>query len=76
MELKQQLTQLCKIRTDRLLLAELAYSQIKQTLSDDARINPDTATELYAYEVPDNTIKLQNESATLTNDLGKFSKDC
>lgn len=72
MELKQQLTQLCKIRTDRLLLAELASSQIKQSLSDDVRINPDTATELYAYEVPDNTIRLQNDSATSTNDLGKL----
>lgn len=52
-ELKEQLHKLCGITPERLLLAEVAYSQIRQILSDDARINPNTATELYAYELPE-----------------------
>jgi hypothetical protein len=66
-ELKQQLHRLCNIRTDRFLLAELAYSQIRQVLNDEARINPGTATELYAYELPDNTRK-SHEIDDLSND--------
>ncbi|XP_025837544.1 ubiquitin carboxyl-terminal hydrolase 32 isoform X2 [Agrilus planipennis] len=52
LELKHQLEQLCDIPGDRLMLAEVASSQIKTVLADDARINPGTATELYAYELP------------------------
>ena len=51
-ELKQQLYTLCDILPDRLLLAEVAYSQIKQTLSDDSRIIQGSAMEIYAYELP------------------------
>ncbi|XP_022907068.1 ubiquitin carboxyl-terminal hydrolase 32 isoform X2 [Onthophagus taurus] len=52
LELKEQLENLCEIPPNRILLAEVAYSQIKQFLNDEARINPSTATELYAYELP------------------------
>lgn len=53
LELKDQLHKLCGIASERLLLAEVAYSQIRQILADDIRINPNTATELYAYELPE-----------------------
>ncbi|KAJ8916678.1 hypothetical protein NQ315_000323 [Exocentrus adspersus] len=53
MELKEQLRDLCDIRPDRLLLAEVAECQIRALLPDDTRVNPTTATELYAYELPD-----------------------
>lgn len=53
LELKEQLYRLCNITPERLLLAEVAYSQIRLILSDDIRINPNTATELYAYELPE-----------------------
>lgn len=59
LELKEQLYKLCGITSDRLLLAEVAYSQIRLILSDDVRINPNTATELYAYELPE--IKLEED---------------
>lgn len=52
-ELKQQLEKLCNIESYRLLLAELQLCQIKSIISDDLRINPTTATQLYAYELPD-----------------------
>lgn len=53
LELKEQLYKLCGIAPERLLLAEVAYSQIRLVLVDDSRINPGTATELYAYELPE-----------------------
>lgn len=53
LELKEQLNKLCGIPAHRLLLAEIAYSQIRHILTDDSRINPMTATELYAYELPE-----------------------
>lgn len=53
LELKEQLYELCGIKHDRLLLAEVAYCQIHALLSDEARVNHGTATELYAYELPD-----------------------
>ncbi|KAK9874217.1 hypothetical protein WA026_002571 [Henosepilachna vigintioctopunctata] len=52
MELKEQLADLCDIDPERLLLAEVAYSQIKQILSEETKINHLTATEIYAYELP------------------------
>lgn len=64
-ELKDNLEILCDIPSGRLFLAEVAYSQIKQVLSNDNRINPATATEIYAYELPDtkiiSTVKCEDE---------------
>ncbi|GJQ78053.1 hypothetical protein Trydic_g2397 [Trypoxylus dichotomus] len=51
-ELKQQLQNLCGIPPERLSLAEVASSQIKQFLDDDNKIASGSATELYAYELP------------------------
>lgn len=67
LELKEQLYKLCGIAPERLLLAEVAYSQIRQVLYDENRINPNTATELYAYELPE--VK-QEEITTNTMDIG------
>lgn len=53
LDLKKQLYELCGIKSERLLLAEVAYCQIRSLLRDDDRVNPSTATELYAYELPD-----------------------
>lgn len=53
-ELKQQLQTLCNIPPERLTLAEVASSQIKQFLGDENRIMNCNATELYAYELPCN----------------------
>ncbi|CAH0549675.1 unnamed protein product [Brassicogethes aeneus] len=52
-ELKEQLRHLCGIDPQRVLLAEVAYCQIRTLLQDEQRINPGTATELYGYELPD-----------------------
>lgn len=52
-ELKEQLHLLCNIAPERLLLAEIGYSQIRQILNDESRINPRTAIEIVAYELPE-----------------------
>ncbi|KAG5891616.1 hypothetical protein JTB14_037130 [Gonioctena quinquepunctata] len=52
-ELKEQLSNISGVKKEMLLLAEVASCQIRNTLSDDAKINPNTAAELYAYELPD-----------------------
>lgn len=59
-ELKDHLEKLCKVPAHRLLLAEVASSQIRQILNDDLRINLNNATEIYAYELP--AIGLQENS--------------
>lgn len=56
-ELKEQLYTICGIKPERLLVAEIASSQISNIPSDEAKINPTTAMELYAYELPE-TIKV------------------
>lgn len=55
-ELREHLQGLCHIEAERLFLAEIAYSQIKQMLNDESRINPGTALEIFAYELPDTNV--------------------
>lgn len=50
-ELKDRLHRLCGVLPQRLLLAEVADSQIRQVLADTRRVNASTALELLAYEL-------------------------
>ncbi|XP_066148846.1 ubiquitin carboxyl-terminal hydrolase 32 isoform X1 [Euwallacea fornicatus] len=50
-DLKEHLSDLCRVEDKRMLLAEVAFYQIKSLLPDENRINPGTALELYAYEL-------------------------
>lgn len=68
-ELKEHLFKLCNIAPERLLLAEVAYSQIRQILIDDSRINPNTATELLAYELPE-VKQIEDETTENGDDVG------
>ncbi|XP_072379109.1 ubiquitin carboxyl-terminal hydrolase 32-like isoform X1 [Diabrotica undecimpunctata] len=52
-ELKEHLFNISGIKPQSLLVAEVASSQICNIPADDAKINPTTATELYAYELPE-----------------------
>lgn len=51
-DLKNQLSPMCALEADRMLICELAGSQIKCILPSDQRIKPNTAFELYAFELP------------------------
>ncbi|XP_056633766.1 ubiquitin carboxyl-terminal hydrolase 32 isoform X1 [Diorhabda sublineata] len=55
LDLKEHLSNICGIKPERLLVAEVAFSQICNIPADDAKINPTTAMELYAYELPETT---------------------
>lgn len=73
LELKQQLHLLCDIPPVHLLLAEVAYSQIKIIMSDEAKVNPMSATELYAYELP--YFECEAENICNNGDGGKLLKN-
>ncbi|XP_074026841.1 ubiquitin specific protease 32 isoform X2 [Leptinotarsa decemlineata] len=67
-DLKAQLYEISGIKEERWLLAEVASCQIRNTLVDEAKINPNTATELYAYELPDtNEINPKTETEIETD---------
>lgn len=71
-ELKETLYELCGVKPNRLLLAEVASCQIRNFLLDDNKINPSTATELFAYELPDSSKTIENNKSE--NGLGKLVK--
>ncbi|KAF5303286.1 hypothetical protein FQA39_LY10025 [Lamprigera yunnana] len=54
LELKLQLHYLSDIPPTRLSLAEVSHSQIQNVMLDNSKINLATATDLYAYELPNN----------------------
>lgn len=62
-ELKENLYELCGVKPNRLLLAEVASCQIRNFLLDDNKINPGTATELFAYELPDTSKTVENNKS-------------
>uniref|UniRef100_A0A182M9T8 ubiquitinyl hydrolase 1 n=1 Tax=Anopheles culicifacies TaxID=139723 RepID=A0A182M9T8_9DIPT len=51
-DLKKQLSELCGLEPDQMLICELSNSQIRLILPNEIRIKPSTACELYAYELP------------------------
>ncbi|XP_030745241.1 ubiquitin carboxyl-terminal hydrolase 32 isoform X3 [Sitophilus oryzae] len=71
-DLKEQLSELCGVDAKRLLLAEVDTCQVRALLPDDNRINPATACELYAYELPadfNNQEKGEKEQAEGEGDI-------
>ncbi|XP_050309006.1 ubiquitin carboxyl-terminal hydrolase 32 isoform X2 [Anthonomus grandis grandis] len=61
-ELKEKLRELCDIEDKRLLLAEVASCQVRSLLPDETKINPSTAQELYAYELPPDFPAIDHEN--------------
>uniref|UniRef100_A0A182NQT2 ubiquitinyl hydrolase 1 n=1 Tax=Anopheles dirus TaxID=7168 RepID=A0A182NQT2_9DIPT len=51
-DLKKHLSDLCGLEPEQMLICELSNSQIRFILSNEHRIKPSTACELYAYELP------------------------
>lgn len=60
LDLKETLFELCGVNPKRLLVAEVASCQIRNFLPDDVKINTSTATELYAYELPDTNADMED----------------
>jgi ubiquitin carboxyl-terminal hydrolase 6/32 len=51
-DMKKNLSEMCNLEPERMLVAELANSQIRTILPNDHKIKPSTACELYIYELP------------------------
>lgn len=51
-DLKHQIAPMCQLDPDRMLVCELAGSQIKCILPNEQKIKPNTAFELYIFELP------------------------
>lgn len=62
-ELKENLYELCGVNPSRLLVAEVACCQIRNFLVDDSKISSSTATELFAYELPDTSKVLEDSQS-------------
>lgn len=78
-DLKENLSKLCGIKPSCLLITELADSQIKHVMVDDAKIKQNSALELVAYELPESdddqfteTRKQYQTFADIQRDAGKF----
>lgn len=51
-DLKNELTKLCGLNSDVMLVCELTGSQIKSIIADDQKVKITGPSDLYIYEVP------------------------
>uniref|UniRef100_W4VR89 ubiquitinyl hydrolase 1 n=1 Tax=Corethrella appendiculata TaxID=1370023 RepID=W4VR89_9DIPT len=51
-DLKHKMIELCGLQPEQMLICELSNSQIKLILTNELKLKPRTATELYIYELP------------------------
>jgi ubiquitin carboxyl-terminal hydrolase 6/32 len=75
-DLKKQLSPLCLLDAEQMIICELKGSQIKLVLNDDQKIKPSTAFELFVYELPklDNCLRSRT-SSELGSNIEKGLKD-
>lgn len=51
-DLKAELSKLCQLGAELMLVCELFNSQIRCSLADSQKLKVSTATELFVYEIP------------------------
>lgn len=75
-DLKKQLSTMCSLDADQMIICELKGSQFKLLLYDDQKIKPSTAFELFVYELPklDNCLR-SRAGSELGNNIEKGLKD-
>lgn len=75
-ELKKQLSTLCNLPPEQMLICELSGSQIRYILSNEHKIKNSTATELYVYELPKlGMFQRSRASSELSANIEKGLKD-
>ncbi|XP_055640764.1 ubiquitin carboxyl-terminal hydrolase 32 isoform X2 [Toxorhynchites rutilus septentrionalis] len=76
-DLKKQLSELCNLDPELMLICELSSSQIRCVLPNDQKIKPNTAVELYVYEMPklDNALVRSRAGSELAINIEKGLKD-
>ncbi|XP_062555918.1 ubiquitin carboxyl-terminal hydrolase 32 isoform X2 [Armigeres subalbatus] len=76
-DLKNQLSELCALDPELMLICELSNSQIRCILANEKKIEPSTACELYVYELPkfDNILVRSRAGSELAINIEKGLKD-
>lgn len=76
-DLKKQLSDLCALDPELMLICELSNSQIRCILVNEKKIEPSTACELYVYELPkfDNMLVRSRAGSELAINIEKGLKD-
>nr|XP_029727906.1 ubiquitin carboxyl-terminal hydrolase 32 isoform X3 [Aedes albopictus] len=76
-DLKKQLSELCALDPELMLICELSNSQIRCILANEKKIEPTTACELYVYELPkfDNMLVRSRAGSELAINIEKGLKD-
>ncbi|XP_055612922.1 ubiquitin carboxyl-terminal hydrolase 32 [Uranotaenia lowii] len=76
-DLKKQLSDLCQLDPELMLICELSNSQIRCILPNDQKVKPSTAAELYVYELPqsDNVLVRSRAGSELAINIEKGLKD-
>ncbi|XP_058129653.1 ubiquitin carboxyl-terminal hydrolase 32 [Anopheles coustani] len=76
-DLKKQLSDLCGLDPEQMLVSELSNSQIRFILPNEHRIKPSSACELYVYELPkvDSSVLRSRAGSELGINIEKGLKD-
>ncbi|XP_065087260.1 ubiquitin carboxyl-terminal hydrolase 32 isoform X3 [Ochlerotatus camptorhynchus] len=76
-DLKKQLSELCALDPELMLICELSNSQIRCIFPNEQKIKPSTACELYVYELPkfDNMLVRSRAGSELAINIEKGLKD-
>lgn len=74
-DLKRKLASLCYLNPNFMLICEVWNSQIRHSFSDDDKIKPSTAKELYVYQLPEECADRSRSSSTLGINIEKGLKD-
>lgn len=61
---KQEISKLCGLNVNSLLICELFTSQIKRVYYDNEKLQPTTLKELYVYELPPEQKPLHLQNCT------------
>jgi ubiquitin carboxyl-terminal hydrolase 6/32 len=67
-DLKNHLSKMCHLEPERMLVCELYGSQMKCILPNEQKIKPNTAFELYVFEIP--KLNDQRRKSTLGGEFG------
>lgn len=70
---KQEISKLCSLNVNNLLICELFNSQIKRVYGDNEKLQPTTLKELYIYELPPEQKLCHMQGNTIGKYLNKYN---
>lgn len=74
--LKRELSLLCNLEPELMLVCELSNSQIRNILSDSIQVKKSTANDLIVYELPrDTDVNRERSNSELSANIEKGLKD-